>query len=58
MRGLLAQISVRVFGTVERKERLYQAMSGIEDTIHIISTEGTLMNLPGIEEKDIEGFVL
>lgn len=58
MRGLLAQISVRAFGSVEKKGQLYDVMHKIENSIHIISTCGELMNLPGIESKDIEGFVL
>lgn len=58
MRGLLAQISVRAFGSVEKKEQLYIAMRKVEETIRVISTEGELMNLPGIEPKDIEGIVL
>ena len=58
MRGLLAQISVRSFGSVEKEEQLYEAMKKVEKTIRIISTDNELMNLPGIESKDIEGFVL
>ena len=58
MRGLLAQITVRSFGSVDQKEQLYDAMHKVEETIRVISTEGELMNLPGIEPKDIEGVVL
>lgn len=58
MRGLLAQISVRAFGSVDRKEQLYDAMKTVEKTIKIVSVEDELMNLPGIDKEDIEGLVL
>ena len=58
MRGLLAQISIRAFGSVEKKAQLLEVMKKVEKTIRIVSTEGELMNLPGIEKEDIEGFVL
>lgn len=57
MRGLLAQITVRVLGSVDSKERLLSTMQKINDTIHIIGTEGEELMLPGIEHSDIEGFV-
>ena len=58
MRGLLAQITIRILGTVDRKEQLYDAMKEIEENIHIISSEGNEMRLMGIEPKDIEKVVL
>ena len=58
MRGLLAQITVRVLGSVESKDRLLPTMQKIDDTIHIIGTEGEKLLLPGIEYSDIEGFVI
>lgn len=58
MRGLLAQISVRAFGSVEKKEQLFDVMKKVEKTVRILSTEGELMNLPGIEKEDLEGVVL
>lgn len=58
MRGLLAQITVRVLGTVDKEEELYRIMKKIEDTIHIVSTEGKGMMLDGIEVDDVEGYVL
>ena len=58
MKGLLAQICIRILGTVEKKEDLYPVMKKIDDTIHIISTEGKDLKLPGIEPEDVEGFVL
>ena len=57
MKGLLAQITVRVLGVVTSKEELYPTMKKIESTISIRSTEGEEMMLPGIEQSDIEGFV-
>ena len=58
MRGLLAQISIRVFGMVEKKEQLYSTMHKIEKTIHIISENGEEMMLSGIEPEDIKSLVL
>ena len=58
MRGLLAQITVRVLGSVDSKDRLLPTMQKIDDTIHIIGTEGEQLLLPGIEYSDIEGFVI
>ena len=57
MRGLLAQITVRVLGTVDSKERLFGAMHRIENAVHILSTEGEEMRLPGIEVNDMEGLI-
>ena len=58
MRGLLAQIVIRILGTVDRLDDLYGTMKKIEDGIRIISTEGKDLKLDGIEPKDVEGFVL
>ena len=58
MRGLLAQITVRVLGSVESGNRLLPTMQKINDTIHIIGSEGEQLLLPGIEYSDIEGFVI
>lgn len=58
MRGLLAQITVRVLGYVNSKEELYPAMDSVGNIIRIISEDGRDLSLPGIELKDIEGFVL
>ncbi len=58
MKGLLAQIVIRIFGTVDRPENLYKTMKRIEDTVHIISTDGKEMKLAGIEPEDVEGYVL
>lgn len=58
MRGLLAQITVRILGTVKKKEDLLPIMQKIDNTIHIIGTQGEELLLPGIEYNDIEGFVI
>lgn len=58
MKGLLAQITVRVLGSVESKDKLLPTMQKIDDTIHIIGTEGEELMLSGIEYSDIEGFVI
>lgn len=57
MRGLLSQITVRVFGNVKNKNQLYPVMHRIEESIHIISENGEEMRLPGIEPSDIDGLV-
>ena len=58
MRGLLAQITVRVLGSVKKKEDLLPIMQEIDDTIHIIGENDEELMLPGIEYNDIEGFVI
>lgn len=57
MKGLLAQITVRVLGSVENKEQLLPVMQMIDNTIHIVGERGEELLLPGIEFSDIEGFV-
>ena len=57
-RGLLAQISVRVLGSVSTKEDLLPTMQRIDNTIHIIGEKGEELSLPGIEYSDIEGYVI
>lgn len=58
MRGLLAQISVRVLGSVSEVDELLPTMQKIENTIHLIGLKGEELLLPGIEHNDIEGFVI
>lgn len=58
MRGLLAQITVRVLGSVPIKEDLLTTMQRIDNTIHIIGKNGEELLLPGIEYSDIEGYVI
>ena len=58
MRGLLAQITVRILGSVDSKEYLLPTMQKINDTIHIVGTDGEELLLPGIELSDIDGYVM
>ena len=58
MRGLLAQITVRVLGSVPTKNDLLPTMQRIDNTIHIIGENGEELLLPGIEYSDIEGYVI
>lgn len=58
MRGLLAQITVRVLGSVSAKKDLLPTMQHIDDTIHIIGSNGEQLLLPGVELSDIEGYVI
>ena len=57
MRGLLAQIAVRILGCVQNREQLFPVMRRIHDTIHLISDKGKDLLLPGIEAEDIEGYI-
>ena len=57
MKGLLAQITVRILGSVEYKEQLLPIMQKIDNTIHIVGEQGEELLLQGIEYSDIEGFV-
>lgn len=58
MRGLLAQISVRVLGLVSNKDELLPIMQKIHDAIHIMGEKDEDLLLPGIESCDIEGVVI
>lgn len=58
MRGLLAQITVRVLGSVHSKEELLPVMQKIDDTIHIIGEDHSELLLQGIEYSDIDGYLL
>lgn len=58
MKGLLTQITVRVLGTVEKKEQLYPVMKRVHDSIGIVSDEGKDLLLPGIEREDVDEFVM
>jgi biotin carboxylase len=58
MRGLLAQITVRVLGSVPSKDDLLPTMQRIDDTIHIIGEHDEELLLQGIEPSDVEGFVM
>ena len=58
MRGLLAQITVRVLGSVSRKSDLMPVIQRIVDTIHIIGENGEDLMLTGMDFSDLEGCVL
>lgn len=58
MRGLLAQISVRVLGSVDNNEHLLPVMQKIHETIHIFGEDGREMLLQGVEYEDINGYIL
>lgn len=58
MRGLLAQITVRVLGYVDKKDDFLKTMNNVENMVKITSTEGANMRMPGIEASDIEGYVI
>lgn len=58
MRGLLAQITVRILGSVPTKDDLLPTMQHINNTIHIIGENGEELLLSGIEYNDIDGYVL
>lgn len=58
MRGLLTQICIRTIGKTSSSNNLFGSMKKIEKTLKVYSDTGNIMNLSGIEEKDIEGFVL
>lgn len=58
MKGLLAQITVRILGSVPSKDELLPIMQRIDKTIHIIGGHGEELLLQGIEHEDIEGFVI
>lgn len=52
MKGLLAQITLRVLGEADTAEEMQQAMLRIQDTVKIVSDEGRELMLPGIEPSD------
>ena len=58
MRGLLAQITVRVLGSVSVKEDLLPIMQRINNAIQIIGDNGEQLMLPGVESGDIKGYVI
>ena len=58
MRGLLAQITVWVLGSVSDKNELFPVMRRINETIHIIGNGGKQLLLPSVEYDDIERYVI
>lgn len=57
MRGLLAQITVRILGKADGIEQMKNEMLEIQQLAHVVSSEGEEMILPGMEESDYEGIV-
>lgn len=57
MKGLLSQITVRILGKAESIEQMREEMLEIQRMVHVVSTNGDEMILPGIEESDYEGAV-
>ena len=54
MRGLLAQISLRVLGVVDNREDLWNKIDLVQNTVKIISDKGENLVLSGIEKEDID----
>ncbi len=57
MRGLLAQITVRVLGRADSVPAMRRDMLRIHDMIRILDPEGRDLLLPGLEEKDFDGVI-
>lgn len=54
MKGLLAQITIRVLGKADNIEQMKEEMLEIQSLAHVISSEGEEMILPGMEKSDYE----
>lgn len=57
MKGLLAQITVRILGKADNIEQMKKEMFEIQKLAHVISDEGEEMILPGMEESDYIGTI-
>nr|WP_294465684.1 ATP-grasp domain-containing protein [uncultured Sellimonas sp.] len=57
MKGLLAQITVRILGKADSINNMEKEMLKIQNIAHIISDEGEEMILPGLEDIDFEGTI-
>ncbi|MCD7919384.1 MAG: ATP-grasp domain-containing protein [Clostridiales bacterium] len=55
MKGLLAQITVRVLGTSESIEGLYNDIGHVQRKIQILSETGENLSLNGVEGSDLDG---
>ncbi len=55
MKGLLAQITVRVLGVSSSREGLYHDIQQIQGMIDIVSDQGESLALAGVEKDDIDG---
>lgn len=54
MKGLLSQITVRIFGTSCSKENLGKDIETIQNMVQILSDSGEELGLPGIEMSDLD----
>ena len=54
MKGLLAQITLRVLGEADSCGEMYSSMLKIQDTVKIISDTGENLMLPGLEMEDFD----
>lgn len=57
MKGLLAQITVRILGQADDIETMKNEMLEIQRLAHVISDTGEEMILPGMEESDYVGTI-
>lgn len=57
MKGLLAQITVRILGRAESVEQMRDEMLEIQRLVHVISIEGEEMILSGLDETDYVGTI-
>ena len=58
MKGLLAQITLRVLGTASSVAELEELMLKVQRTAEILSPEGENLILPGMEPSDYIGTVM
>lgn len=54
-KGLLAQIAVRILGTADTPEALWENVRGVQDAIRLLAEDGTDLSLSGVEPSDFEG---
>ena len=57
MKGLLAQITVRILGKADTIKAMKNEMMEIQRLAHVISDTGEEMILPGLEESDFVGTI-
>lgn len=57
MKGLLAQITVRILGKADSIKQMEAEMLEIQKLAHVISDKGEEMILPGMEESDYIGTI-
>lgn len=57
MKGLLSQITVRIFGASRSKENMGKDIETIQNMVHILSNSGEEIGLPGIEMTDLDNML-